>query len=479
MRIAYPSSFLKLLLISLALTMLPLLFAFANAALSLDRLAEQSRNTINKATLVTRSSRVLTEQITIMERSARQHLVFGDPIFLQHMALAHRRFLDSVAELSALPLEQSQDTRLTQILAQEQALYDSVNNDKLTDKDGKIIVDKFIALSASAQVIVDDNNRLIDGESGALVSIAGRAQKMLLWQTLTLIPVALLVTAAITYLLAQPVRRIDLAIRHLGRGEYDKTISIEGPKDLRNLGDRLEWLRSQLLHLEEEKKRFLRHVSHELKTPLTAIREGSELLVDGVGGTLSPQQNEIANIILDNSLRLQRMIENLLNYTELQFKGPQLKLSPVSCKPLIKEALENHALTVHAKEITIIQSIEDVTIEADRKKLLAIIDNLLSNAIKFTPRGGKMEIHLHRTENAIHAAVIDTGPGVPPDDRERVFEPFYSDSTTYDGLVSGSGLGLSIVKEYVVAHGGSISLADTESGAHFQLVLPIVVEVVA
>jgi two-component system sensor histidine kinase GlrK len=341
-----------------------------------------------------------------------------------------------------------------------------------------MIVDKFIGLSAAAQVIVDDNNRLIDGESEALVSIAGRAQKMLLWQTLTLIPVALLVTAAITYLLAQPVRRIDMAIRHLGSGEYDKTISIEGPKDLRNLGDRLDWLRSQLLHLEEQKKRFLRHVSHELKTPLTAIREGSELLVDGVGGTLTPQQSEIANIILDNSLRLQRMIENLLNYTELQFKGPQLKLSSVPCKPLINEALENHALTVHAKEITIIQSIEDVTIEADRKKLLAIIDNLLSNAIKYTPRGGKMEIHLHRTENAIHAAVIDTGPGVPPDDRERVFEPFYSDST-YDGLVSGSGLGLSIVKEYVVAHGGRIFLADTESGAHFQVVLPLVVEVVS
>jgi two-component system, NtrC family, sensor histidine kinase GlrK len=456
--------------------MLPLLFAFANAALSLDRLADQSRNTINKAAEITRSGRVLTEQVTIMERSARQQLVLGDPIFLENLRLAHQRFQDSVTELSVLPLEQSQNKQLQEIRVQEQALYDSVSNTRPVHKDSNIIVRNFIALSASAQAIVDANNRLIDGESETLAKIAERAQNMLLWQTLTLVPVIVLVAAAITFLLAQPVRHIDQAIRRLGRGEYDEAIAIEGPKDLRNLGDRLDWLRSQLLHLDDQKRRFLRNVSHELKTPLTAIREGSELLTEGVGGDLSTQQSEIANILLDNSLRLQRMIENLLNYTELQFRGPQLKLSPVRCKAMLEETLGNHALTIQAKNINIIQSIEDVTIDGDCEKLLAVVDNLLSNALKFTPRDGQIEVRLYGNENAIHVEVTDNGPGVSPADREHLFEPFYCGSNTYDGLVSGSGLGLSIVKEYVVAHGGSISLANTEVGASFHVILPLTAE---
>jgi two-component system sensor histidine kinase GlrK len=151
-----------------------------------------------------------------------------------------------------------------------------------------------------------------------------------------------------------------------------------------------------------------------------------------------------------------------------------LKISPVPCKLLIEEALASHALTIQQKNISIIQAIENVTINGDREKLLSVVDNLISNAIKFTPQDGKIEVRLARNGEAISLQVADTGPGVSPYDRNRLFEPFYSGSATYDGLVSGSGLGLSIVKEYVVAHGGSIALADSESGASFKVLLPLV-----
>ena len=104
LRLAYPNSFLKLLLIGFALTMLPLLFAFANAALFLDRLAEQSRKTVYETVEATRASRALTEQITLMERSTRQYLVLGDATLLQHTRTAHQKFASTLAELTALPL---------------------------------------------------------------------------------------------------------------------------------------------------------------------------------------------------------------------------------------------------------------------------------------------------------------------------------------------------------------------------------------
>lgn len=144
---------------------------------------------------------------------------------------------------------------------------------------------------------------------------------MVFWQAIILIPVALLVMLLITFLIAKPIRRMDAAINRLGEGEYTEPISIDGPGDLRSLGERLDWLRTQLELLEQQKQRFLRHVSHELKTPLTAIREASELLRDGVGGTLSEQQQEIIGILRESSLRLQKMIENLLSYTAIKFQN--------------------------------------------------------------------------------------------------------------------------------------------------------------
>jgi len=354
------------------------------------------------------------------------------------------------------------------------ALFENISGKPLKTQDAGPIVNEFVVLSDLAQGILDANSRLIDRESAILAETAGRAQKMLLWQTLTLIPVAILVAAAITFLLARPIQKMDSAIHQLGRGEYGEAIAIDGPGDLRNLGERLDWLRSQLLDLDDQKKRFLRHVSHELKTPLTAIREGSELLNEEVGGALAPQQKEIVTILRDNGLRLQKMIENLLNYTAVQFQRPELNLATVPLKPLVEEILANHALSLGTKEIRTLPALADLCIQGDKEKLLSIVDNLVSNAIKFTPKNGTIGIRLSQSETTVFLDVSDSGPGIAAADRERLFEPFYRGNGEHDGRVSGSGLGLSIVKEYASAHGGKISLEPSDRGARFRVTLPFI-----
>lgn len=471
LQLAYPNSFLKLLLVGYALTMLPLLFAFANAALFLDRLAEQSQKTVLEAVEATRASRALTEQLTLMERSTRQYLVLGDQALLQHTTASHQKFASTVDALADLPLDPLQRKQLGELDQREQALYRQIMVGDAHQPEA--IVTEFFQLSELAHAILNANNRLIDRESSVLATTAERAQHMLLWQTLPLLPVALLVAVIITYLLTRPIRRMDDAIKRLGRGEYQDAIAIDGPGDLRQLGERLDWLRVQLSDLEEQKKRFLRHVSHELKTPLTSIREGSELLAEGVGGTLTPQQREIAAILRENSLRLQRMIENLLDYTAVQFQTPVLNITRVECKPLVQEALAAHALTLESKQIQIVPALADVSLECDREKLLTVIDNLISNAVKYTPRGGGIRIVLDREYDRMRLDVADDGPGIAPADREHLFEPFYRGSGSHDGRISGSGLGLSIAHEYVSAHGGEITLLPSERGAHFRVTLPL------
>lgn len=471
MRFAYPDSFLKLLLLGFGLVMLPLLFAFANAALYLDRLAEQSRNTVYHAVEATRASRMLAEQLSVMERSVRQYLVLNESSLLDNYQAARQEFGQSVQVLQRLPLEQDQRRRLQQLIDKERALDDRIDAG-VTSASADSVVGEFVGLADLAQSIVDANNHLIDRESARLAQTAERTQSMLLWQLLPLLPVALLVAAIITYLLTKPLRHMDAAIRRLGRGEYQEGIVIDGPGDLSQLGERLEWLRSQLLDLDEQKKRFLRHVSHELKTPLTAIREASELLTEEVGGPLSAQQKEITSILRDNSVRLQTMIESLLSYTALQYKMPALNVEAVNCRKLVTETLAMHALSIGTKEIRTLPALADVTIRGDREKLYTVVDNLLSNAVKFTPKGGTIGIRLSSSEDTVILDIFDSGPGIAPSDRERLFEPFYRGGGAHDGLISGTGLGLSIAKEYVAAHGGQISLEKSKQGARFRVILP-------
>lgn len=472
MRLAYPKSFFKLLLIGFALVMLPLIFAFGNAALYFDHLAAQSRKAITQAVQATRSSRVLAEQLTSMERSARQYFVLNDRLLLDSFVHTHENFSVTVHELSSLPLEQAQRHELETLSSREAALYRLVSAEPMTKSSSQAMVSEFVELSDLAQDILNASNRQTDRESETLAKSAERAQQILLWQAMALFPVAILVAVIITFLLAQPIRRMDSAIRRLGSGDYSEAIAIDGPGDLRTLGERLNWLRIQLLQLEEQKKRFLRHVSHELKTPLTAIREGSELLTDEVGGSLKPQQREIASILRENSVRLQKMIENLLNYSAVEFQKPELKLEAIALADMVNKILSECALTISRKQINIQADLAQATLIADREKLYTIMDNLLSNAIKFTPQGGSIAITVRETTESVALDVRDSGPGVGVHDREHLFDPFYHGSSPYDGRVPGSGLGLSIAKEYVELLGGNIALLPSDQGAHFRVVLP-------
>ena len=476
MQIVYPKSFLKLLLLGFALAMLPLLFAFGNAAVYLDRLADKSRDTVTQATQTTRFSRSLQEQIMLMERSARQYFVLNDASLLENYGIAHEKFSHALQELQALPMAKRQRDILDSLENRERVLYDQVTTPLTESHSPQEVVSGFIALSGEAETLLTENNQMIDREAAVLAETAERTQKMLVWQTLTLVPVAFLVAIAITFLVAQPIKRMDIAIRRLGEGNYDEPIGIDGPGDLRTLGERLDWLRSQLSAVDKQKQLFLRHVSHELKTPLTAIREGSELLSDEVGGSLNPQQKEIAGILRESSLRLQKMIENLLSYSAVQFQKPHLKIERIALDGMINDILSNYALTLSTKHIQIHREFNALQLFGDHEKVQTIIDNLISNAIKFTPAAGTIQIRTHQTDADVFIEVHDGGPGVLAADKARLFDPFYQGNSVYDSLVSGSGLGLSIAKEYADAHGGEIRLLPSDHGAHFSVRLPFKAE---
>jgi two-component system, NtrC family, sensor histidine kinase GlrK len=271
----------------------------------------------------------------------------------------------------------------------------------------------------------------------------------------------------------RPLRQLDRAISGLGQGNFSNTIAVGGPHDLERLGRQLEWLRQRLLELAHERNRFLRHMSHELKTPLANIREGTELLMDGAVGELDSNQREVTAILRENGIKLQRMIENLLSFSAWQTSSVGLEATEFRLRPLVKQVLENQQLTLLSQRVRLDVRVEDITLVADRGKIRLILENLVSNAVKYSPKGGTITVRARAAAAQLVLDVADNGPGIPPEDRSRIFDAFYTGRAARTS-VKGTGIGLSVVLEFVSAHNGTVEIVDGEfAGAHFRIIMPI------
>jgi two-component system, NtrC family, sensor histidine kinase GlrK len=462
------------MLIGFTIVAAPLLFAIVNAAVQINHLSTRSEQLVVHGVRGTRNNQRMFEEIGALERTARLYQIIGSADLLDVYARNQERLAATLNELLAMPLDAGSYQDALALQAEADRLLKELkrsapNSMRMTD-----LINSFPQVSDMASKVSNRVSAQIDAELTGLQLATQRAQRNLFWETLLLVPLTLGVVGVFTYLFGRPIRAIDRAISELGRGTFSRPIAIRGPADLERLAAQLEWLRGRLLDLAQEKNRFLRHMSHELKTPLANIREGTELLLDGAVGELQSSQREVAGILRENGMKLQRLIENLLSFSAWQAKSVGLEISEFKLRPLIKSVLENQQLTLVAQRVRLDVHVEDLTPLADRGKVRLILDNLLSNAIKFTPRGGTISIHARGEREQLVLDVMDSGPGIPAAERNRIFEAFYQGKAPQGGHVKGTGIGLSVVTEFVNAHGGSIEILEAKAGgAHFRVRLPM------
>ena len=271
MQLYYPRSFLKLILAGFSLAVLPLIFALINNAYSIHQLATHSQRAVYQAVQTTQSTRFLIEQITSMERSIRQFAIIGDRSLLHGYSLAHERFIDTVRKMSALPLDSKQKQAVLALRDRENSLFERIGRSGAKPEIINPVATELAQLSETARVLDEQGNSLVDREVDTMQKMAGEIQKFIFWQLLALVPIALLLVIGATMLISKPIAQLESAIQKLGEGRFDVRVAVTGPADLESLGHQLDWLRLRLLDLEEQKSRFLRHVSHELKTPLDGI----------------------------------------------------------------------------------------------------------------------------------------------------------------------------------------------------------------
>lgn len=429
----------------------------------LEGLVGQSRENNLRALRLTAVVQVLAERTVDMERSARQFLVLGDPVlrerFDEHLG-------QSLAQLAQIDLPELTEATSAWRKHAEQ-LRAGLEQHKRADE--------LAPLLAMLGSLNDDmrrtSQRWIEGGNARLLDELERQRAQLRNRLMLALVGALLAALAMAWWLIRPVRQLENAIVRLGGRGFNDPILVEGPADLRRLGQRLDDLRQRLAELEADRERNLRHVSHELKTPLTALKEGIALLAEEVPGQLSATQREVVDILAHNVGNLQSQIESLLTLNAAAFEARHLNTDRVRPAQLLAEAARRHELAAQARRVQIKVDAGEGEARLDAGKIAVILDNLLANAIDFSPEGASIRLCATSVAGGWHFDCIDSGPGVAPEDSRRIFEPFVQGRRNAPVARQGSGVGLSIVRELVRAMGGRVDLQPSEIGAHFRVEL--------
>ncbi len=464
------ASFRQLLLAAFLLIAGLLAAASLGGLFTLEKLLVQSRSAADRAAQLTAAAQHLAERSVAMERAGRQYMVLDDPVLLQRFEGAARdatHVLDStLAPQVPKELVRQWHAQLADINIQLIGVQATISDHEraLTARFRELDLTN-AAIAEQVRMASETRNRLLHEQLEAGRAALGR-------QVLGAIALSVALALAFALWLTRPLKRLERAIVALGENRLDVPVHVQGPSDLRSLGQRLEWLRLRLKELDDDKSRFLRHVSHELKTPLAALREGVALLEDEVAGSLTADQREIAHILGHNTTALQSQIEDLLRFNAAAFDARRLTRSKTELSALVRDLIESQRLQWQAKALQVNVEGGPLAIEADADKLGVALGNLLSNAIRFSPTGSTILFTISQPPGLACIDIVDQGPGVAGGDGDRVFEPFYRGEHQPEGVVRGTGIGLSIVREYIEAHGGRVDLLSRGPGAHFRIELP-------
>ncbi len=267
--------------------------------------------------------------------------------------------------------------------------------------------------------------------------------------------------------IVRPVLQLSRAADDVAAGNYDVSVPPNAPGELGHLSERFGEMAQRLAEVEAMERNFLMSVSHELRTPLTAIRGHVAALREGVVADPELEQQSLETVELE-AQRLERLVGDILDLAKLDTHRFTVMHEEVDMGELLAQAFERYREEAQRRSIDYRCAIRDrPVIDSDGDRVLQVVGNLLSNAFKATPDGGRISLELAQQNGTVHVVVEDSGPGIAPESRERIFRPFISN------VGGGTGLGLPIARELSGALGGRLDLrSEVGRGSRFELVLP-------
>ena len=302
--------------------------------------------------------------------------------------------------------------------------------------------------------------------------VAASVKKSLLWSGLAAAIVGIILISLAARRILAPLQALGGAAQRLGEGDLGQRVPASGPSEIRRLGNTFNVMAENLQTAEQQRRNLTADVAHELRTPLSNIQGYLDAVQDGL---LQPDEATIATL-RQQAAHLVTLVEDLRLLALAEAGSLVLHTQPESLQHLLEESVEAFRPRADAKGIRLTLELTEglPDIDLDRTRISQVVDNLLENAIVNTPEGGAVTVRASRDGASANVSVSDTGPGLAPEDLERVFDRFYRVDLSRARATGGAGLGLTIARQLVEAHGGSIrSESEIGHGATFSFSLPL------
>ncbi|WP_447985698.1 HAMP domain-containing sensor histidine kinase [Nitrospira sp. Nam74] len=429
----------------------------------------------------------LIDSLYAQVRNEKKYLAVRDDVFLKHFDNDAREFQHALEGL--LQHEGSPDGQKAlkeietlhddyRILFHTEARLEPVRTQKMS----KEYESQRNAIVTSMTKHLESFADLHEASISTVVNDARRRSEQAGVVTKQLVIIALcsgLVLASLaTYSILSPLRRLQEHIRQIGQGNFKTAVNVSAPSDLRGLVESVGAMAKKLQELDDLKAEFVSHITHELRSPLTAIHAGTQLMLEEIPGPVTEPQRETLELMVESSRQLIDMISSLLDLSKIDAGMMEYRIVSSDIKRVLDTAVNKIRLLADRERIRII-------IEAPRGPLFApvdetrmqqVLDNLLSNALKFSREGGSIYLRLEpdQKEKVLRISVTDTGRGIAPESLQHIFERFYQGAVRARGGSPGTGIGLALVKRVVEAHGGRIwAESELGKGTTMTFVLPL------
>jgi len=453
---------------STLLSLLPLslvVIVFLNA---LNKQLAVTQKIVSDNYLVTKAFNSLKQDLNSLERATRQNWVLKSEsldTLIENKWQSSLQSIDELIFLSPSTEYVAQWQQLAEVLnfAQQHLVAEQKQDGELFAPASKLIAEQTVWLRDQNELRITKNQQQLKALQASFIN----------W-LIALIPLTLLVSGGFLWRISGRLGELTSVIDKLGQGHWQQKISVRGSSELVELGNKLEWVQAQLHMLEQQKDTFLRHVTHELKTPLASMVEGTDLLADEIVGPINSEQQAVLELITQSMARLRVMIESLLNYNAIRTsKESVTELNFNSMKSNIECHFE-HRLIARNQSLIWVNELPSKAMYISSELLEMMLVQLISNALKFSPEQGVVTVEARYKHTQLQVTVSDVGKGIADSEKTAVFGAFYQGKNAKEQTEMGSGLGLTIVKETVEQLRGTLNIADNEpQGCRFTVTLPI------
>lgn len=421
------------------------------------------------------------------ERSDREYLAVGDRAFLAKFNEEADEFGRTIASLK----EQDGSEESRRFLLKADALQGTYTALFHRYVKGKVFASHLqlqeyenrrkaliAEMSASLQSSLDIHETLVGAALKDSVQRSQQAERLTTYLGIAAVIFGIGFAGVATYTIVAPLRGLQDHIRRIGQGEFRNAINVPVPSDLCDLVESVRSMAAKLQALDDMKAEFLSHMTHELRSPMTAIHAGTQLLLEQIPGPISDDQRSTLQIMEESSRDVIAMISGLLDLAK--FESGMMEYHPTMIDPMknVQAAIQKVQLLAERERIRIIVKgpSEPVHVHADDVRIQQVLDNLLSNALKFSPEGALVCLKLEpdMAKRTLQISVSDTGRGITPESLPHIFDNFYGGSTGTPAKVPGSGIGLALAKKVVEGHGGRLwAESELGKGTTMRVVLPL------